>query len=570
MPNSSDFNRFSVNPVNIDISRSLLNMDHSVKFSCNVGEVIPFDCIEVLPGDTFTIDTSKVLRLQPLVAPIMDEVYLDVYWFFVPNRLVWSHWKEFMGENNTSAWAPSVEYKIPTIQAPSGGWNVGTIADYLGLPVGSSLATQYDDFSALPFRAYALICDQWFRSEAVMDPVHVFIDDTNRTGSNGSNQVTDIELGGKPFIACKMFDYFTGALPQPQRGSGASIPLVASDDTVYLPVVNKSILDHPYASGHSTDDIGVHATYKTGDALGTLSAFNKSYNLDVYSNSRLTNGTQDTSASGNNIYFDNLYARVNDESFDSVKINDLRIAFAIQKYLEKQARYGGRYQEYIKAFFNVDSPDARIQRSEYLGGSRISLNINSVEQTSATESGTTPLGNVAGMSVTADRHSDFTKSFTEHGQLIGCCVARYSHSYQDMVHKMWLRKTPYEFYNPVFANIGEQKIEKRQLYGYLPNNANMGAFGYQEAWAEYRYMPSRVAGEMRSVYTTPLDMWHLADHYNTTPSLSPEWLREDKSNLDRCLAVTSAVSNQIICDFYIKTKTELYYNGLQDATYQVE
>lgn len=544
MPNSQDFNRFSINPVNIDISRSLLNLDHSVKFSCNVGECIPFDCIEVLPGDTFTIDTSKVIRLQPLVAPIMQEIFLDVYYFYIPNRLVWSHWKEFMGENNESAWAPATEYNIPTLQAPSGGWNVGTIADYLGVPVGASI---YPKVSALPFRAYALVMDQWFRSEAVMDPVHCFVDDSNRTGSNGNNQVTDIELGGKPFIACKYFDYFTGALPSPQRGDAATIKIIRGNYN-FFPVITDDDMVHPYDAGKTTSHHGVHATYKTKNG-NTISDYNKTENLYVSPNGLTTQGNPGEFTSYD-VFFDNLFARAENSMFNNVSINDLRTAFAIQKYLEKQARYGGRYQEFIKAFFGVDSPDARLQRTEYLGGSRISLNINSVEQTSATSSGSTPLGNVAGMSVTGDSHSDFSKSFTEHGMILGIAVCRYEHSYQDSIHKMWTRKTPYEFYNPVFANIGETPIKISQLYGYVGND---GTFGYQEAWAEYRYIPSRVSGEMRSVYSTPLDMWHLADHYVSEPSLSPEWLREDKSNLDRCLAVTSDVSNQVICDFYIKT-----------------
>lgn len=586
MPNSSDFNRFAVNPVNVDISRSMFNMDHSVKFSCNVGEVIPFDIMEVLPGDTFEIDTAKVIRLQPLVAPIMDEVILDTYWFFVPNRLTWSHWQEFMGENNSSAWTPQVEYNIPTLTPPvtdvsidgtvftnAYGWNVGTIADYLGIPVGivkDGLTSFENPFpvSALPFRAYALICDQWFRSEAVMDPVHVHIDDTNRNGVNTGDQVTDIELGGKPFIACKFFDYFSSALPSPQRGNPVSIPIVNSgaEYMQVLPYAAKTgtvRLDHEVPTNNrSSVKFGFMPT--SGDDANTLVTI-PSNKYDVYvsgSDNTLRPGSASQSVDLNNsnafIPY-NLFAKLPD--INSVTINDLRMAFAVQKYLEKQARYGGRYQEMIKAFFNVDSPDARLQRTEYLGGSRVSLNINQVEQTSATQETGTPLGDVAGMSVTGDTHSDFSKSFTEHGYLIGCAVVRYHHSYQDSTHKLWMRKTPYEFYNPVFANLGETPVYRRELFGYnLISQRSSAAtrakqvFGYQEAWSEYRYMPSRVAGELRSIYETPLDMWHLGDHYSGLPSLSPSWLREDKSNLDRCLAVTSDVSNQVICDFFIQTK----------------
>ena len=563
MPNASDFNRFSVNPVNLDMQRSMFDMDHSVKWSCNVGEVIPFDCIEILPGDTFQVETAKVIRLQPLVAPIMEEILLDVYWFFVPHRLVWSHWKEFMGENNDSAWTPTVEYTIPKIQPPniatSGSpvrtWNVGTIADYMGLPVGT---TQRDGAnvglifspSALPFRSYAMICNDWFRSESVMDPVHVFVDDVNREGSNGNNQVTDIELGGKPFIACKFFDYYTSALPSPQRGEPVELNFVKT--TSFAPVITRSLaFNHPYKADNNTTDPGTHVSFRAANA-NKLNNFASNSTIDIGTDSYVHNGAAPASETTNLVYFDNLWAKISDTNFNYISINDLRTAFAMQRYLEKQARFGGRYIEFIKGFFGVDSPDARLQRSEYLGGSRIVLNINQVEQTSATQQNSTPLGNVAGMSVTADSNDDFIHSFTEHGFVIGCAVARYHHSYQDSVHKMWLRNNKYEYYNPTFANLGEQSIKKLQLDGYAQNNYEV--FGYNEAWCEYRSLPSKICGEMRSVYQTPLDMWHLGDHYSDTPSLSPEWLREDKSNLDRCLSVTSDVSNQIICDFFVKTK----------------
>lgn len=563
MPNSSDFNRFETNPVNIDISRSMFNMDHSVKFSADVGQVIPFDCIEILPGDSLEIDTSKVIRLQPLVAPIMDEVICDVYWFFVPHRLVWSHWQEFMGENNDSAWAPSVEYNIPNLIAPTNTddnnrqyWKVGTIADYLGIPVGAPGKLQYN---ALPFRSYALICDQWFRSEAVMDPVHVHVDDTDRTGSNGSDQVTDIELGGAPFIACKFFDYFTSALPSPQRGNPVSIPLVES---AILPLrfMNESDTNYsklPYRFGanpvayESKMEMGFRSVSSGGAISGAIvKPSSKQFpivNTDGVVRGYSTNGDPASTVG----LINNGYVNLTRSDLNAVTINDLRTAFAVQKYLEKQARYGGRYQEFIKGFFGIDSPDARLQRTEYLGGSRISLNISQVPNQTDTSQNVAPIGSVAGMSVTADVNSDFTKSFTEHGYVIGCCVLRYHHSYQDQIHKMWLRETPYDFYVPVFANLGETPIRKSQLYGYGNDNT---VFGYNECWAEYRYLPSRICGEMRSIYSTPLDMWHLGDHYNSTPTLSPEWLREDKSNLDRCLAVTSNVSNQAIFDFFIKTK----------------
>lgn len=565
MPNSNDFNHFSYNPTDIHIDRSLFNMDHSVKFSCNVGDVIPFDVIECLPGDTFTVDTSKVVRLQPLVAPIMDEVILDVYYFFVPNRLVWHHWKEFCGENNVSPWAPTTSYEIPAMRPPENGWDVGTIADYMGIP--PKVQGQY--VNALPFRAYALICNDWFRSEAVMNPVQVQTGDsvmntesgTHRDiGSNGSNQVTSIELGGKPFVACKFFDYFTAGLPSPQRGSAAEVfpantfaPVVSLKDSF----MNERNLEHPYRNGIIYTNIAPYAdparvSYKNNTS-NKLEHVSSVYNIETGNESHINMGSAGTTPGVNDgLYFNNLFSRLDATTFN---INDLRTAFAVQRYLEKSARYGGRYIEFVKGFFGINSSDARLQRPEYIGGSRLSLNINQVEQTSATQDGSTPLGNVAGMSVTADYNSDFTYSCEEHGYIIGCSVLRYHHSYQQGVNRMWLRRTFTDFYLPTFAFLGEQEISLNEIYYYSQSGGDVEpVFAYQERWAEYRYLPNRIAGELRSVSTTSLDMWHLGDYYSQAPTLSPEWLREDKGMLDRCLAVTSEVANQCICDFYIKCK----------------
>lgn len=556
MPNSKDFNRFSVNPVNIDISRSMFNMNHSVKFSGNVGDVIPFDVTEVLPGDTFEVDTTKVVRLQPLVAPIMDEVILDIYWFFVPNRLVWNHWVNFMGENTESAWSPTTEYNIPQIRIPENGFEQGTIADYMGVPIKCGYGTTV---SALPFRAYALICDQWFRSEAVMDPVHVHIDDTTRTGVNTDNQVTDIELGGKPFIACKFFDYFTSALPTPQRGNPVSLPLIDGTQT-YAPVVGippygSQYRQHPNADGQVKNGWTRPIHYSTVDESvmpNVYKGLDYESVLTTTSGGETMAGTSDSVTTLDYAFADNLWTVLTPSTFSAINVNDLRTAFAIQKYLEKSARYGGRYIEHIKAFFNVDSPDARLQRSEYLGGSRLSLNINQVENQTLNDSA--PLGHVGGMSVSADSNSDFTKSFTEDGLVIGCAVLRYHHTYSQGLDRMWTRKSLYDFYNPVFANLGEQSIRKDEIYLDSLSTQNESTFGYQERWAEYRYRPNRVAGEMRPTADNSLSMWHLGDNYSDVPTLSPDWLREDKTMLDRALAVTSDVANQCICDFYIQMK----------------
>lgn len=533
---------FALNPTNIDIRRSTFDRSHSLKTSFNVGDIVPFFIDEVLPGDTFNVDTSKVVRLQTLLTPVMDNIYLDTYYFFVPNRLTWSHWKQFNGENTESAWVPQTEYEIPQITAPAdNGWSVGTIADYLGVPTGVPNLS----VSALPFRAYALVMNEWFRDENLSDPLVVPVDDATVAGVNTGTFVTDVAKGGLPYKAAKYHDYFTSCLPSPQKGPDVLIPSATSGE---YPVVTMN---------------------KAHDAGGfTLSGNSSATNVDVAQITKdsylkaVTGTTHFGVTSGQTNGFDptNLWAL--SSGGIGASINQLRMAFQIQKLYEKDARGGSRYIEILKSHFGVTSPDARLQRPEYLGGNRIPININQVVQQSATSSGQTAQGTVTGMSVTTDTHSDFTKSFTEHGFVIGVMVARYDHTYQQGLERFWSRKERFDYYWPVFANIGEQAVKNKEIYAQGPakkdsagNVIDDQVFGYQEAWADYRYKPSRVTGEMRSQYAQSLDVWHLADDYSALPMLSDSWIREDKTNVDRVLAVTSAVSNQLFADIYIKNRT---------------
>lgn len=537
--NRNETNRFAVNPTTLDISRSIFNRDKKVLTSGNCGDVIPIYLSEVLPGDTFNVTTSKVVRLQPLVTPVMDNLYADFYYFFCPTRLVWNHWKEFMGENTSTAWVPAVSYTVPQITVPSGGFDVGTIADYLGVPPKAGAGKE---ISALPFRVYATVCNDWFRDENLMNPVHVHVDDTTRTGVNTGDQVTDIELGGKPFIACKYFDYFTACLPGAQKASGPTVEFALNGLLPVNSYANKTTL----ADGATNSNLD-SLKFKTDYTTSAAAAPQGDIGLNGYG------GTiGNTSAIGGSTKYitpSNLFADLNNTSiFD---INSLRQAFAIQRFYEKQARGGSRYIEVIKSFFNVDSPDARLQRSEYLGGNRVPLNVSDVEQTSATQVGLTPQGNLTGISHTGDVNYDFTKSFTEHGYVLGVMVLRYHHTYQQGLERHWSRKTLFDYYNPTFANLGEMPVYENEIYF---DSVSNNVFGYQEAWADYRYSPSSVHGEMRSVAAAPLDMWHFADNYSSQPYLSDSWIREDKTNLDRCLAVTSAVSNQFFADLYIQNE----------------
>lgn len=543
---------FALNPTNIDMSRSKFDRSSSIKTSFNVGEIIPFYVDEVLPGDTFKVKTSKVVRLQTLLTPVMDNIYLDTYFFFVPNRLVWDHWKEFMGENRDSAWIPQVEYSVPQIAAPSGGWSVGTIADYLGIPTGVDGFT----VNALPFRGVALIMDEWFRDENLQQPLLIPKDDATVTGVNSGTFVSDVAKGGLPYLAGKYRDYFTSCLPSPQKGpdvnipiaSAGNLPVVALPDIVPYDLINKSAGTNQQAMWPLQFSSGITAAnYKSRlQSIGGGTATDQTNVFSGYSD-QLRDPATNPPIAGSWQTPVNLWALSNNNAV-AATINQLRLAFQIQKLYEKDARGGTRYIEILKAHFGVTSPDSRLQRPEYLGGNRIPININQIIQQS--ETAATPQGTVTGMSLTTDTHYDFERSFTEHGFVLGFVVARYDHTYQQGLDRMWSRQDRFDYYWPVFANIGEQAVLNREIY-LQGTDQDSEVFGYQEAWADYRYKPNRVCGEMRSAYAQSLDVWHLADDYVSLPSLSSTWIVEDKTNVDRVLAVTSSVSNQLFADIYV-------------------
>ena len=545
-----------------EIQRSVFDRSSGHKTSFNVGDLIPFYVDEVLPGDTFNITTSKVVRSQTMLTPIMDNIYLDTYYFFVPNRLVWKHWKEFCGENTGGAWAPTVEYTIPSIAAPTGGFASGTLADYMGLPVGVNWSAS-DELSpsALPFRAYALICNEFFRDENLSDPLNIPMDDANQAGSNGSNYISDVANGGKPFRAAKYHDYFTSALPAPQKGEAVGIPInvpgfaggtfrvepgatdwFANEGTAYpmltymttygqalnmndLKLLNLNKED----KGMMTDDNGVG--YRFAKTAITTPAKNI-----LPANLKVTIPPADN-ATGTEVSF---------------SVNELRLAFAYQRYLESLARNGSRYTELLLGLFGVKSPDARLQRPEYLGGNRIPISISEV--TNSAQSEQDFLGDVGAKSNTSDVNHDFVKSFTEHGYVIGVMVARYDHSYSQGLEKFWSRKTFTDFYNPKFAHLGEVPIYQCEIFTDGKNLNKNNVFGYQEIWADYRFKPSRISGEMRPGVANTLAQWHLSDNYSSAPTLSDGWIREDTANVDRVLAVTSAAANQFWADIYIHNK----------------
>lgn len=551
--------RFAINPTRIDMSRSTFDRPFSHKTTFNVGDIIPFYVDEVLPGDTHKIRTSKVVRMQTLLTPVMDNIYLDTYYFFVPDRIVWSHWKQFMGENTESAWIPTTEYEVPQITAPEGGWSEGTIADYMGVPTkvaGLSV-------NALPFRAYALIMNEWFRDENLCDPLNIPLDDATVQGVNTGTFVTDVAKGGLPYKAAKYHDYFTSALPAPQKGPDVTIPVSSGANFPVFGSGAPLFLTDGSTYGGLTSLVPPGGAFETPAVLSVAGSSVVGASLDV---NKLSLGsstdqgkmvgvmTKDQMESNFPSVKDSGLVAVNDGSVSVATINQLRMAFQIQKLYERDARGGTRYIEILKSHFGVTSPDARLQRPEYLGGNRIPITINQVVQNSGSMNGETPQGTTTAYSLTTDVHQEFTKSFVEHGFIIGVMVARYDHTYQQGLERFWSRRDRFDFYWPVFANIGEQAILNKEIY-VTGQDSDSEVFGYQEAWADYRYKPSRVSGEMRSNAKTPLDSWHLADDYDALPTLSDSWIREEPNNVNRVLAVTSEVSNQLFCDLYIQNRT---------------
>lgn len=525
---------FSETP-QIELRRSKFEESYSHKTTFNTGQIIPiYVDSDILPGDTVQLDLASLIRMATPIYPVMDNLYADIYFFFVPHRLVWEHWAQFWGEND-DPWTQTTQYEIPQVTAPTGGWIEGTIADYMGVPtkVGNI------SINAIPFRAYCKIYNDWFRDENVSPAVKVYTDDTTRQGVNGwGTLVTDLCLGRYPVNACKMHDYFTSALPQPQKGPAVQIPLGQASPV--LTGADHTITTNPLRWGHSD---GSSYSLPLGTYEDISSARSSSGDYFTTSRGGSTLIGQEKSTVPTNLYADLSQATAS-------TINQLRTAFAIQKYYENAGLHGTRYIEYIKGVFGVTSSDARLQRAEYLGGKRIPLNIDQIIQTSSTDS-TSPQGNTAGFSCTLNSDSMFTKSFEEHGTLMGLCVVRTEHTYQQGLHKMWTRKKWTDFYNPFFANLGEQAILNENIYA-QGTSVDKQAFGYQEAWAEYRYKENRVSGYMRSNATGSLDVWHFADDYSSLPTLSASWMAEPATNVDRTIAVSSQLTHQFIADFYFK------------------
>ena len=508
--------RFSDAPA-MYMKRTKFDRSHVYKTTFDSGKLIPVFIDEVLPGDTTRMSVNYFARLATPIKPIMDNIYLDWFFFFVPNRLVWEHWQNFCFEQEDPD--DSTDYVIPTISATGNSENayIGSLWDYFGLPVNTP--GNLSGISALPFRGVYLIYNEWFRDENLQKSVKIQKGDTNEVlnSARASEQPSWVFSSGTnivPGLACpprgKRHDYFTSALPWTQKGPGVSVGLAGT-----APVVStKSV---------STNYLSPNISYRgsVGIQSGHMNIINPI--------------GSDTTDIGMKLDDFGLYANL-DES-DIFTINSLRTAFQMQKFYERLARGGSRYTEILRSFFGVVSPDARLQRPEFLGSFTKMVNVNPIAQTSATDN-TSPQGNLSAYGVTAAKFHGFTKSFVEHGYIFGFVCARADLTYQQGINKMWLRSTVYDFYWPTFAHLGEQAIELREIYA-QGSEADTSVFGYQERYAEYRYKPSQITGKFRSsVVNGSLDKWHLSQYFNNAPTLNEEFIVENPP-IDRIIAVPS-------------------------------
>ena len=540
--------RFSDAPA-MYMKRTKFDRSHVYKTTFNSGKLIPVFVDEVLPGDTTRMSVNYFARLATPIKPIMDNIYLDWFFFFVPNRLVWEHWQNFCFEQEDPD--DSTDYVIPTITATgnSGNAYIGSLWDYFGLPVNTS--GDLADVSALPFRAVYLIYNEWFRDENLQKSVKIQKGDTNEVlnSTRASEQPSWVFSSGTdivPGLACpprgKRHDYFTSALPWTQKGPGVSVGLAGT----------ASIVDPSPTSGyflHSTDTELAAVSSYSGEAsssggyriaYGTNSiTFNRNGNSDYsavggFAGNTNSNVTVDAYPSSN-MLTKSSYVDLDTSSIFT--INSLRTAFQMQKFYERLARGGSRYTEVLRSFFGVVSPDARLQRPEFLGSFTKMVNVNPIAQTSATDD-TSPQGNLSAYGVTAAKFHGFTKSFVEHGYIIGFVCARADLTYQQGINKMWLRSTVYDFYWPTFAHLGEQAIELREIYA-QGTKTDKAVFGYQERYAEYRYKPSQITGKFRSsVVNGSLDKWHLSQFFSNPPTLNEEFIIENPP-IKRIIAVTN-------------------------------
>lgn len=492
-------------------SRTRFNRDQTILTTFDSGKLIPFYVDEVLPGDTFNVNTTAIIRMSTPKYPVMDDAFIDFYYFYCPNRILWKHFKQFMGEVESKPWLPAKEYKVPEIiikgTKDTAIPNQEGILDYMGVPTKIQATFK---INALPIRAYVMIWNEFFRDENVENAATWTDGDEDLYYADDKSSLDNVlkyaQQGGRCLPVNKFHDYFTSCLPYPQRGPAVALPM----------------------EGNAA--VKLYNSAKLTEALPEAYTVPLSTNGEIF-NTVAIDGKKPAVAMGSD---EAGYLGTDLSTVTAATINDLRKAVAVQQYYEALARGGSRYREQVQALWNVTISDKTVQIPEYLGGGRYHININQIVQTA--ENDKSPLGETGAMSVTPINESSFTKSFEEHGFIIGVCCVRHNRSYQQGLERFWSREDRLDYYVPQFANLGEQPVKKKEIM--LTGTAtDEETFGYQEAWADYRMKPNRVSGLMRSNATGTLDFWHYADNYTTVPTLSQGWMEEGKNEIARTLVI---------------------------------
>lgn len=501
------------------VSRTRFKRDQNILTTFDAGKLIPFYVDEVLPGDTFSVDTAAIIRMTTPKYPVMDDAYIDFYYFFCPNRILWDNFKRFMGEADNNPWMPTGTYTVPKIEIPAEERAdrpyESSILDYMGIPTKAiKKGTKSKmEVNALPIRAYVKIWNEFFRDQNVGNPATLITSNENTVYSDANDETNTEEIlkeayrGGRCLPVSRFHDYFSSCLPYPQRGPEVTIALNGNAPvTTFTSEKLETELEHDFGANFNATSVS-----SPGETKIPSMAFN--------------DGTK------------NGYLGANLSNIEAATINQLRQAFAVQHYYEALARGGSRYREQVRALFGVSISDKTVQVPEYLGGGRYHVNINQIVQTSGQQTASdTPIGETGAMSVTPINESSFTKSFEEHGFIIGVMCVRHNHSYQQGLERFWSRSDRLDYYFPQFANLGEQPVKKKEIM-LTGTSTDDETFGYQEAWADYRMKPDRISGKMRSNAEGTLDFWHYADNYNEVPTLSQEWMNEGKAEIARTLIV---------------------------------
>lgn len=518
---SVDASRFAMVPRS-DVPRSAFDVHHTHKTTFNAGYLVPVYVDEVLPGDSFRVRMSAFARLATPIVPVMDNLILESFFFYVPNRILWENWERFMGQQDNPG--DSTAFLMPYVQIPLGGTAPGTLGDYFGITLNG--APNDIAVSSLPFRAYNLIWNEWFRDQDLQDPIFVELGDGP-------------DVFGGPYVDLqrrgKRHDYFTTARPWPEKPMNTD--LTGLLDGAIRPGGPMTLMRNQ-GVGAPVSGLGVPAA-----APSAPGSFNSS------------GGRTETANTFSTGFGANVFLKADPGGFGPdvrVLVNDIRTAFMVQGLLERNARGGTRYAEIVRSHFGVVSPDARLQRAEYLGGGRTVISVNPVAQTSATGvSGTTTvLGELAGVGTAVAQGHGFSQSFTEHGLILGMISVRADLTYQNGINRMWFRRTQFDFYWPGLAHLGEQAILRREIWSNGDDSNDKAVFGYQERWSEYKYKPNRVSGMFRSNVTDPsqpIDMWHFAQNFETPPVLNDLFIQEDPP-VDRVLQVITGAGEQFLMD----------------------